>query len=117
MALDRLQLIQLPPELLIRIYGSLPSFLDALNLRSTCRILRNIWTSHKSGIVNELGIRTLECYPHARQALADQGDGPPVGQRDLSDKDIFNLLRNARWIEDVIVHIEQTWIPKPGIHV
>ncbi|PVI01752.1 hypothetical protein DM02DRAFT_727695 [Periconia macrospinosa] len=115
MALDYLPLTNFPPELLIKIYQSLSSPLDALNLRSTCQFLHSIWKTHRSGIANELAIRTIECYPYARQLLADQrrnGPQPPLAQADLSDHDLFNLVRNSDRVEEFVSYIEHELIPE-----
>jgi hypothetical protein len=67
-----LQLTTIPSELLLKLYGVLSSFNDALNLRATCHILHDVWTTHRNAITNELVVKQLECYQHARQFLTDQ---------------------------------------------
>src|SRR4051794_17589591 len=106
-----LQLTTLPAELLLRVYEVLPSFIDAFRLRATCHTLHDVWTDHRTVIVNELIINQFECYPYARQLLANQRHGAPLDRKDLSDRDLSNLVRNARRVEEVIVNIEQNLVP------
>ncbi|KAF2268892.1 hypothetical protein CC78DRAFT_565019 [Lojkania enalia] len=106
-----LQLTTLPTELLLRVYELLPSLTDALNLRTTCHTLLDLWIDHRTAIINRIIANQFECYPYARQLLADQRNGPPLEQRDLSDQDLSNLVRNAKRIEKVIERIEQDIIP------
>lgn len=106
-----LQLTTLPAELLLRVYEVLPSFIDALRLRATCHTLHDVWTDHRTAIVNKIVINQFECYLYARQLLTKQRHGVPLDQREMSDRDLSKLVRNARRVEEVIVDIEQKLVP------
>ncbi|KAF2711392.1 hypothetical protein K504DRAFT_480442 [Pleomassaria siparia CBS 279.74] len=108
----RLQLTALPADLLLRVYEVLSSLADALRLHATCHTLHDVWTDHRTAIVNEIVVNQFECYPQARQLLARQPPGVPLEQRDLSDNNLSNLLQNAQRVEQVIVDIEQRFIPR-----
>ncbi|KAF2004322.1 hypothetical protein P154DRAFT_56359 [Amniculicola lignicola CBS 123094] len=66
-----LHLLTLPFELLLVIFTALPSFLDTVSLRCTCRTLDLIWRTHRTTIVNSL-IAKFDFYSDAHELLLAQ---------------------------------------------
>lgn len=104
-------LTRLPAEILVKVYAELPSLFDAAKLRSTCHIMRSVWTLHRTVIINSLVIMRIECYPYARELLAKGRRGIPVENKALADKEWAKLVRNAARIDGFVGYIERELVP------
>ena len=101
----------IPAELLIKIYGFLPSFTTAFALAATCHRLRRIWLENAAAIYPHLAARSIPCETHARQFLADQDRS--VGQDPaLSALGVRRIMRNAQIIEKAIKQFEEEIVCK-----
>ncbi|CRG90351.1 hypothetical protein PISL3812_07394 [Talaromyces islandicus] len=81
-------LLALPAELLIIIFGSIPSFVDAAHLAQTCKSLNKIWKQHLAPIYNLIAPSAIPCHRDLRGLLAVQGhlalDAPVIATQDIA---------------------------------
>ena len=109
-------LTTLPVELILKIYESLPSFFDAIVLSTTCQKLHSLWVNHEATIVEKIVPNQFDCFEDARKLRGEQLRRKK-GQNDLSRRNLVELVRNARRIEEAIAEIEHTFIPVlRGVH-
>lgn len=110
--LPRAQLTTLPAELLLKIYELLPSFIEAIQLRATCRRLCRLWYHHRETIAKVLLLEGFECWRYAVELHREQRNSRPAEADWLTDRDMFNLARNKLEVEQVIQGIEESVIPR-----
>ncbi|KAJ5105831.1 hypothetical protein NUU61_003178 [Penicillium alfredii] len=100
-----------PVELLIEIFGFLPSFPTVFALAATCHQLRRIWLENAVVIYPHLAARSIPCETHARQFLADQ-DFSVGRSSQLSALGVRRMIRNAHIIEKAIQQFEKEVVCK-----
>lgn len=103
--------VRLPPELIVSIFGALPSFSDGAWFAATCRRHRRIWVEYAYSIYRHVAPRTIPCRKHARVLLSDQG-GPPASVTDLSFSEVLQLIRNAAVVEQSVADFERNHISR-----
>ncbi|KAL4949539.1 hypothetical protein BDW69DRAFT_197991 [Aspergillus filifer] len=69
----RLRLTALPTELIIQIFQSAPSFEDAANLATTCKLFREIYLQHFTPIYESLAPKCIIEHQALRDCLIDLG--------------------------------------------
>ncbi|KAH8424664.1 uncharacterized protein LDX57_002408 [Aspergillus melleus] len=106
-----LLLARLPSELIVSIFGALPSFSDVAWFAATSRRHRQVWVDNAYTIYQQVAPRTIPCSKHARVLLADQG-GPPVSDTHLSFQEVLQLIRNAAALEQSVAEFEKNHISR-----
>ena len=94
-----------PVEILTVVFCHLPSFDDVLNLSSTCRQMRDVWSNSVATIYKHVVRASIPCERHARFLLADQGGSAPESEI-TATQDVVRMMRNMHVTETAILQFE-----------
>ncbi|KAF2201340.1 hypothetical protein GQ43DRAFT_480790 [Delitschia confertaspora ATCC 74209] len=102
---NKVSLTSLPTEVLIKIFGFLPSFSEAFAFAASCRRLRCVWIGNTNQIYRGISPRSIPCERLARRFYAVQG-GPTVGSP-LSAQDVYKMVRNTNIVDKAMKMFER----------